>query len=79
MSKEADRNWQELANAVIVQAAKDYRLAQYRNMKRPEQENTLREIRSLETFFRSKWFAVLSTLDGKRLLRDLREQMGLEG
>ena len=79
MSKTADRNWQDLANAVIVQAAKDYRIAQYRNMKRPEQENTLREIRSLETFFRSKWFAVLSNLDGKRLLRDLREQMGLEG
>ena len=34
MSKEADRNWQELANAVIVQAAKDYRLAQYRIFRR---------------------------------------------
>ena len=78
MSSVTDYGWQELANAVIVKAAEDYRRARYREMKRPYQVEIQREIHSLERFFRSAWFSELCDLDGKKLLRDLNKQMGLE-
>ena len=79
MNTQIERNWNDLAHAIIVQAASDYRRAQYRNMKRPHQLDTLREIRSLELFFRSPWFTSLSNLDGKQILLDLKKTMRLEG
>lgn len=78
MSEATQRNWQDLAEAIVVQAAFDYRHARYRNMKRPYQLETLREIREIERFFRSTWFSTLCNLDGTQLLRDLNKQMGLE-
>ena len=78
MSEATQRNWQDLAEAIVVQAASDYRHARYRNMKRPYQPETLREIREIERFFRSTWFSTLCNLDGTQLLRDLNKQMGLE-
>ena len=56
MSEATERNWRDLAEAIIVQAATDYRRARYRNIKRPYQADTLREIDSIEQFFLSKWF-----------------------
>ena len=78
MSEATQRNWQDLAEAIVVQAASDYRHARYRNIKRPYQQDTLREIREIEQFFRSTWFGTLSNLDGAQLLRDIKKQMGLE-
>ena len=63
----------------IIQAASDYRKALYRNSKRPYQADTLREIDSIERFFRSNWFSILTSLDGRQLLHDLKKDMGLEG
>ena len=79
MSEATERNWRDLAEAIIVQAATDYRRARYRNIKRPYQADTLREIDSIERFFRSVWFSVLTNLDGRKLLYDLKKSMGLEG
>lgn len=79
MSEATERNWRDLAEAIIVQAATDYRRARYRNIKRPYQADTLREIDSIERFFRSVWFSVLTNLDGRKLLYDLKMSMGLEG
>ena len=78
MSSTTASNWRDLADAIIIQAASDYRKAQNRNSKRPHQADTLREIHSLEQFFLSKWFATLTTLDGKKLLYDLKKDIGLE-
>ena len=63
--------YEQLANAIALQTVKDYRLA------RKKRESAKQA--ALVKFFRSKWFSVLSDLDGKRLLQDLRKQMGLEG
>lgn len=79
MSEATERNWRDLAEAIIVQAATDYRRARYRNIKRPYQAETLREIDSIERFFRSVWSSVLTNLDGRKLLYDLKKSMGLEG
>ena len=75
MSESTLHNWQELANAIILRAVEDYRHAYARNRLRPYQIETLQEIRSIEQFFCSDWFAVLCTLDGRKLLHDLKKQM----
>jgi hypothetical protein len=78
MSEATQRNWQDFAEAIILQAVSDYRHARYRNIKRPYQKSTQREIREIEEFFHSAWFGTLCSLDGAQLLRDLNKQMGLE-
>ena len=55
--------YEELANAIVLQAVKDYRLT--------EDEAELAEI---ERFFRSGWFGVLSKVDPEYLIRNLRKE-----
>ena len=55
--------YEELANAIIVQACKDYRLT--------DNEEELKEI---EDFFHSDWFAVLTSLDPDLLITKLRKE-----
>ena len=55
--------YEELANAIILQAVKDYRLT--------DDEQELAEI---ERFFRSGWFGVLSKVDPEYLIRNLRKE-----
>lgn len=55
--------YENLANAIILQAVKDYRLT--------DDEQELAEI---ERFFRSGWFGVLSKVDPEYLIRQLRKE-----
>ena len=55
--------YEELANAIVLQAVKDYRLT--------DDEAELAEI---ERFFRSGWFGVLSKVDPVYLIRNLRKE-----
>ena len=55
--------YEELANAIVLQAVKDYRMA-----KSPG------EIKKLEEFFLSDWYKVLTSLDGTMLIRKLKEE-----
>ncbi len=55
--------YQELANAIVLQAVKDYRL--YDN----EQE-----LARIERFFRSDWFSVLTNVDPEILITKLRKE-----
>ena len=55
--------YQELANAVVLQAVKDYRMT----------EDT-QKLKALDRFFRSDWFAVLTTLDPDFLLRQMQKE-----
>ena len=54
--------YENLANAIILQAAKDYRLTD---------DEQLQEI---ERFFRSGWFGVLSKVDPEFLIKELRKE-----
>ena len=58
--------YQELANAIVLQAVKDYRMT--------DDEQELREI---ERFFRSGWFETLCDLDGRALIWKLRMEVGI--
>ena len=55
--------YENLANAIILQAVKDYRLT--------DDEQELQEI---ERFFRSGWFGVLSKVDPEYLIKKLRKE-----
>lgn len=55
--------YEELANAIILQAVKDYRLT-----------DDERELQEIERFFRSGWFGVLSKVDPEILIKELRKE-----
>ena len=66
--------WEDLANAIILQAVKDYREARTKLKKRPKNENAKLMIEDCEKFFRSDWFNALTSIDGEALLKKLREE-----
>ena len=66
--------WENLANAIILQAVKDYREARKRLKRKPKNENAKLTVSDCEAFFRSKRFKALTDIDGEMLLRKLREE-----
>lgn len=70
--------WQELANAIILQAVKDYRAA-YRRVRRfPKDPLARSAVQEIVEFFCSDYFSVLSTLDGPALLRRITNEIEKE-
>lgn len=65
--------YEGLANAIIIQAAKDYSNALER-LKVMEDTDAEREKSSIETFFRSEWYQMLTGVDPELLIKMLREQ-----
>lgn len=59
--------YNRLANAIIIQAAKDYRKALLTN------DST--SIHGLEHFFGSEWFALLTDLDGDALAQNIKRSV----
>ncbi len=55
--------YEELANAIVLQAVKDYRMH--------EDE---RELASIERFFRSAWFSTLTSINPEMLISKLRKE-----
>ena len=55
--------YEELANAIVLQAVKDYRL-----------HDDEQELASIERFFRSGWFGVLTRIDPEVLIAKLRKE-----
>ena len=68
------RVYENLANAVIEQAVKDYRRAKAKLAKEAEDVMALKMRRETERFFRSAWFGQLTALDGELLLEKLEEE-----
>lgn len=64
-----------LANAVILQAAKDYRRALRRLKKTPWDKEAKRRKWECERFFLSDWFKILTSLYGDVLLDDLYREV----
>ena len=56
-------NWKELANAIVLQAVVDYRMSE-----------DPRDLKVLEQFLRSPWFAALTSLDPEYLITELRKE-----
>ncbi len=66
--------FQELANAVVILAAKDYRHALRIQRRNPDSQAAKIKIDEIERFFRSDWYQVLTNVDGEMLIRRLREE-----
>ena len=67
--------YEALANAIITQAAKDFRAA-YKRMKRfPNDGRAQEEVREITKFFCSQWFEMLSDVDGPTLLKKMKDEI----
>ena len=63
-----DENYKDLANAIILQAVKDFRPAYRRLMRFPNDRMAQSTVREITKFFCSDYFALLTDLDGPALL-----------
>lgn len=70
-----DDNYQDLANAIIILATKDYRRALKRLMKFANSDSAKYEIMQLEAFFRSDYYKLLTSLDGEMLIEKLKQEV----
>ena len=70
--------YQNLANAIILLAVKDYKTILRCLMRNPYNQDAQREKKRLERFFFSQWFGVLTDLDPKRLISGVMKQMRVE-
>lgn len=66
--------YENLANAIIVQAAKDYHRALRTLKYNPHSRQALDEIQEIEQFFKSEWFTLLTDMNGGVLLTKIRER-----
>lgn len=69
--------YEMLANAIIEQAAKDFRAAQKKLEKNPNNITAQRTVREIEVFFLSDWFKVLTAVSGPAILKMLREEFNV--
>ena len=67
--------YMNLANAIVVQAANDYRAALKALALNREDRDAQVEKKECERFFQSGWFSVLTTVDGEWLMRKLKEEV----
>ena len=64
-------NYEILANAIVEQAAKDYRWARTTLAKDAENAAAAAMRSDTERFFRSAWFGQLTSINGEWLLQQL--------
>lgn len=74
MSQMVD-NYYNLANAIILQAVKDYRKSLRSLSRHPNNHSAQCERRRLERFFRSDWFGVLTRIDPELLITKLKAKV----
>lgn len=67
-------NYEELANAIILQAVRDYRDALGMLAKNPDSISANRDKSDCERFFLGKWFPELTKIDGKQLMHKLQRE-----
>ena len=64
--------WQDLANAIIIQAAKDYHRAIRVLKSHPNHKKAVKRTAEIEAFFRSEWYSALSRVDGELFIKRLK-------
>ena len=75
VNKQAGDPYENLANAVIAQAAEDYRAALKKIKAHPKNKDAIDEALRIERFFRSGWYQRLTNVDGEFLIRKLQEDI----
>lgn len=67
--------YENLANAIILQAVKDYRKALKALKTNPKSRSAKADKNTLERFFRSQWYTCLTSVDGEMLIEKLQEEV----
>ena len=70
--------YQALANAIVELAVKDYKRALKYHFRHPRKKEYADEVASLERFFRSGWFEMLTNLDAEVLVAGVRRMVRQE-
>ena len=68
--------YEEIANAIVIQACNDYKKAYKQSLRRGgfvSEANA--ELAELEEFFRSDWYKQLTEVDGEFLMERLRNEV----
>ncbi|HCJ4368691.1 TPA: hypothetical protein ACSK4P_002677 [Listeria innocua] len=68
-------SYQDLANAIILMAVKDYRDALKKLKKRPRYGPAQDMKNEVERFFRSDWYRELTSVDGNVLIKKLQVEV----
>ena len=67
--------YENLANAIILQAVKDYRMA-LKSLKANARNRTAQADKAeFERFFRSQWYSALTDVNGEMLIRSLQKEV----
>ena len=75
VNKQTGNAYENLANAIVAQAAEDYRRLLKRAKKNPANREVLDEALQIERFFRSGWYQSLTSVDGECLIRRLQAEI----
>ena len=67
--------YENLANAIVLQAVKDYKKALRQLEGNPRNQEARHDKVRLEKFFRSQWYGVLTELDPERLMAGVKENV----
>ena len=66
--------YQELANAIVAQAVYDYADLLKKQKKRPDSHRLKADMKALNRFFHSQWYATLTAVDPDVLLEKLKKE-----
>ena len=67
--------YEDLANAIILQAVKDYRMA-LKSLKANSRNRAAHADKAeIERFFRSQWYSALTDVKGEMLIRSLQKEV----
>ena len=66
--------YQALANAIIIQAVKEYRSALQLLKQKPQNKKAKGIALEIERFFHSDWYRKLTSLDSEDLINRLRKE-----
>ena len=79
-----NENYDELAKAIVEQAIKDYIFNTKKLLKLMDDnadmeiiEAQARIVKGQENFFRSQWYECLTNMDGEKLLKLIKQELGL--
>ena len=66
--------YEELANAIVEQAAKDYREMRSKLRKNPNDMTARGQMGEVVKFFHSRWFGILTDANPDYILEQLKEE-----
>ena len=70
-----DEGFHELANAIIMQAIKDFKVAYMILKKRPDHKEATAMVKEITHFFCGEYFTLLSDVNGPALLRKIKNRI----